>query len=137
MAETLPLEVSNVAVAPANPVPVTVTVVAPDPAGIELGLTPVIAGAELETAPTRSVRMALVPPPGGGFVTNTERFPVTNALAGTTVVIEVGVEVVGEFCSAPMLMIEVPLKLLPLKVSVSGPPEAGVSAGEILIRTGT
>jgi len=95
-ADTLPVEESNVAVAPANPVPVTVTVAAPDPAGIELGFTPVTVGA-VPAGPTLRVRIALVPPPGGGFVTKTDRFPAVIALAGITVLIDVGVEVLAEF----------------------------------------
>lgn len=136
--ETEPATESKLAVVPdVKPVPSIVTVAAPEPAGIEAGLTRVTVGAVAEVAFTLNVKIALVPPPGEGFVTNTWYVPATSALAAIVVVNDVNVEVVGEVCSAPMLMIDVPLKLLPLRVIVSGPLAAVASIGEILMRTGT
>ena len=70
--ETVPRTLPSVAdVTPLKPVPCTVTLMAADPAGIEVGSTLATVGARFDSAFTVNKSAALVPPPGGGFVIDT------------------------------------------------------------------
>ncbi len=63
---TPPTPPSVADVAAMNPVPSTVTVTAPEPAGIDVGVTRVMVGAGLTAATALTVRVCggVVPPPG-------------------------------------------------------------------------
>src|SRR5262249_47114051 len=75
--------------------------------------------------------------PAPGFVTVTATGPgEVRLLAGMVTVIEVPFEVRGEDCRLPKLMIDVALKLFPLRLNVSDALPAFACVGEMLSSTG-
>jgi hypothetical protein len=119
-----------------NPVPATTTVVAPEPAWTELGVTVDTVGPGFVWAFTVKGNKALNPPPGAGFVTETINAPATSCARGITSVMELSDVDVGEYRFPPKLMTEVRLKLFPLRVSVKSATPARVSVGERLNNDG-
>src|SRR5215813_1866921 len=75
--------------------------------------------------------------PAPGFVTVTATGPgAVRLLAGIEIVIDVPFEVRGEYSWLPKLMIDVALKLFPLKLKVSDALPAFACVGVILSSTG-
>jgi hypothetical protein len=79
-----------------KPLPVTVTVVAGEPALIEEGETELTTGAGFAGGVTVNVNAPLLPPPGLGFDTDTGSDPGLNSLTGTKIVMEVDEELDGD-----------------------------------------
>ncbi len=120
----------------AKPVPVTVTVTAPEPADIEAGETLPIEGSGFNWPLTWKVNAMLAPPPGAGLLTDTGTDPGLSAIDGMTTVIDVEVVLAGENELLPKITLDVPLKLFPLRVNVTLEP-IGAVVGEMLTSTGT
>ena len=119
-----------------KPVPVTVTVVVPDPLSISAGPTLETTGGGFGLSLTVNFRGCVNPPPGVGFLTLTSFSPADNSFAGIIAVIDVRVVDCGEYELEPKLMIDVPLKLFPLNVKVNEPVPKPISVGEMLTNTG-
>src|SRR2546425_972770 len=125
------------AVVAMNPLPAILTGVATAPAASSVGVTLVIDGEGFSRSNTVNVRACVVPPPGGGFVTETVTEPAFNSAAGMITVIEVAVAVAGECEFVPKLITDVALKLFPLRLRRSSEALAEICVGSMLIKTGT
>jgi hypothetical protein len=121
-----------------NPAPVTVTVVAPPPAGRTAGETLVTLGTGLAGAVTVNTSELLLPPPGAGLETLTGVPPTaTRALLGIITVMAVLLLLTGDKSRPPNWMLALAAKLFPDKVRKKlGLPTAAV-VGAMLAKTGT
>src|SRR5947207_15402272 len=94
-----------------NPLPKILTAVAFEPGESSVGVMLVMEGEGFSRSNTVNVSVVVVPPPGDGFVTETETGPAFNSAAGMTTVIEVAAAVAGECAFVPKLITDVALKL--------------------------
>src|SRR5579884_1073606 len=99
------------------------------------GVTLLTAGAGLDWALSVKDNAAVLPPPGGGLVTETGIWPAGMPAVGTRIVIDVAETVEGEKLALPKLTLEVALKLLPFNVSETTSPTVAL-VGAMLVSTG-
>ena len=118
--ETTPVTEPNVAVVAAvKPVPCTVTVAGPDPAGTDGGFTLVIAGAALPCGLIVNVWAVVVPAPG--LVTVTATGPAVARLpAGMLTVIDVPFDVRGRLLQAAEIDDRCAVEIISAQASTSG-----------------
>ena len=120
-----------------NPLPVIESPTAAEPAGTDCGETETTTGTGFDSSVTVKGMEAVVPPPGGGFPTDTATTPTWRSDPDMTTVIDVAVDVNGECRLPPKSTTLVPLKLFPFRVNSSSDAPVSISVGDIDNRTGS